>query len=113
VLPSRDEGFGLPVVEAMACGTPVVTSRGGALPELVGDAGLLVDPDHTEEFASALQRLLDHPDLAAELGARGRRRTEQLSWRRAAADLLGVFAELDPAGGRLAPPAAEGRNVYA
>lgn len=112
VLPSRDEGFGLPVAEAMACGTPVVTSRGGALPELVGDAGLLVDPDQAAAFAAALQRLLDQPDLAADLGARGLRRTQQLSWGRAAADLRRIFAELDPAGVTLAAPAAEGRNVY-
>jgi glycosyltransferase involved in cell wall biosynthesis len=113
VLPSRDEGFGLPVVEAMACGTPVVTSRGGALPELVADAGLLVDPDHTEEFAAALRTLLDTPVLRAELRQRGLRRSEQLSWDRAAVDVLHLFDELDPGRHRLAPPPSKGRNVYA
>src|SRR5439155_23983655 len=80
VLPSRDEGFGLPVIEAMACGTPVVASRAGALPELVGDAGLLVAPDGTEELVAALGRLLGDPELRAELRERGLRRARAFSW---------------------------------
>jgi glycosyltransferase involved in cell wall biosynthesis len=90
-----------------------VTSRGGALPELVADAGLLVDPDHTEEFAAALRTLLDTPVLRAELRQRGLRRSEQLSWDRAAVDVLHLFDELDPGRHRLAPPPSKGRNVYA
>ncbi|HLH73924.1 MAG TPA: glycosyltransferase family 1 protein [Chloroflexota bacterium] len=96
VLPSRDEGFGLPVVEAMACGTPVVTSRGGALPELVGEAGILVDPDRTDDFADALRRVSEDVECRAELRERGLRRASQLDWNVAAADLLRVFDELDP-----------------
>jgi glycosyltransferase involved in cell wall biosynthesis len=97
VLPSRDEGFGLPAVEAMACGTPVVASTAGALPELVGDAGLLVPGDRVEELAAALGRLLGRPDLSADLRERGLRRAARLSWDRAATELLGVFDELAPA----------------
>lgn len=94
VLPSRDEGFGLPVVEAMACGRPVIASRGGALPEVLGDAGLLVDPDDTPAFAAALRQILDDSPLAAELGARGARRAGELSWGAAADKLLAVFDEV-------------------
>ncbi|MGH2460603.1 MAG: glycosyltransferase family 4 protein [Chloroflexota bacterium] len=96
VLPSRDEGFGLPIVEAMACGTPVVASRGGALPELVGEAGILVDPDRTDEFANALRRVSEDAGRRVELRARGLRRASQLDWNAAAAELLRVFGELDP-----------------
>ncbi len=96
VLPSRDEGFGLPVVEAMACGRPVVASRAGALPEVLGDAGLLVDPDDTETFAEALRRILDNPSLAADLGARGAGRAAELSWSTAALKLLAIFDAVAP-----------------
>ena len=94
VLPSRDEGFGLPVVEAMACGTPVVASRGGALPELVGDAGILVDPDRTDEFVDALRRVSEDAACRAELRERGLRRVSQLSWDSAASHVIQIFEEL-------------------
>jgi glycosyltransferase involved in cell wall biosynthesis len=102
VLPSRDEGFGLPVVEAMACGTPVVASRAGSLPELVGDAGLLVAPERVDDLARALSRLVSQPALRATLRERGLQRAAQLSWEQAADDLLAVFRELAPAPRRLA-----------
>lgn len=94
VLPSRDEGFGLPVVEAMACGTPVVASRGGALPELVGEAGILVDPDRTDEFVDALRRVSEDARCRAELRERGLRRVSQLSWESAANHVVQIFEEL-------------------
>jgi glycosyltransferase involved in cell wall biosynthesis len=77
VVPSVYEGFGLPAGEAMACGVPVVSSDGGALPEVVGDAGVLVPARDSEALAAAIASLLDNPQQRAELGARGRERIEQ------------------------------------
>jgi glycosyltransferase involved in cell wall biosynthesis len=96
VLPSRDEGFGLPVVEAMACGAPVIASRADALTEVVGEAGLLVESGRPDQLAEALTRLLSDESLRAGLRERGFRRASQFSWQRAAAELLDVFAELGP-----------------
>ncbi|WP_439578514.1 glycosyltransferase family 4 protein [Elioraea sp.] len=84
LFPSRYEGFGLPPVEAMACGCPVVAGRAGAVPETVGDAGLLFDPDTTDDLVAALARLLDQAGLAEELRARGRARAARFTWRAAA-----------------------------
>jgi glycosyltransferase involved in cell wall biosynthesis len=80
--PSLYEGFGLPPLEAMACGTPVVTSRLSSLPEVVGDAALLVDPYRVEEIAHALERVLQDETLRADLVARGLVRARQFSWER-------------------------------
>jgi len=80
--PSLYEGFGLPPLEAMACGTPVVTSRISSLPEVVGDAALLVDPYSTEDIALGLERVLGDDALRAELSTRGRARVKQFSWER-------------------------------
>lgn len=84
VLPSFSEGFGLPVVEAMACGLPVAVSRRGSLPEVVGDAGLLFEPDDPGDMASVLARMLGDGPLRAGLRAAGLRRVEQYSWATAA-----------------------------
>lgn len=85
VVPSLYEGFGLPAAEAMACGVPVVSTTGGALPEVVGDAGILVPPADIRALADAISRILDHPAAAARMGAAGRKRTEKLfTWQRAA-----------------------------
>jgi glycosyltransferase involved in cell wall biosynthesis len=80
--PSLYEGFGLPPLEAMACGTPVVTSRISSLPEVVGDAALLVDPYSTEDIAHGLERVLGDEGLRGELSTRGRARVKQFSWER-------------------------------
>lgn len=82
--PSLYEGFGLPPLEAMACGTPVVTSRLSSLPEVVGDAALLVDPYSENEIADGLERVLGDATLAADLRARGRERAARFSWERSA-----------------------------
>jgi glycosyltransferase involved in cell wall biosynthesis len=74
VFPSLLEGFGLPPVEAMACGCPVVATTVGSLPEVVGDAGLLVPPQDPQALAGAIRSLLDDDDLCRELGEQGRRR---------------------------------------
>jgi glycosyltransferase involved in cell wall biosynthesis len=84
VLPSFDEGFGLPALEAMSLGVPVVASNRGALPEVVGDAGLLVDPDDAGSLADAIARLLSDKPLAATLSAKGRERARLFSWDRCA-----------------------------
>ena len=78
--PTRYEGFGLPVLEAMACGTPVVTSDVSSLPEVAGDAGLLIDPNDREQLATALRRIVTDPALAADLRRRGTQRAARYSW---------------------------------
>ncbi|PYQ00934.1 MAG: glycosyltransferase family 1 protein, partial [Acidobacteria bacterium] len=84
VFPSLYEGFGLPPLEAMACGTPVVTSSLSSLPEVVGDAAVLVDPYHPEDIARGLEEVLCDPALQADLSARGRARAHEFSWERSA-----------------------------
>jgi alpha-1,3-rhamnosyl/mannosyltransferase len=80
VLPSLDEGFGLPVLEAMSAGVPVVASNRGALPEVAGGAADLVEPDDAEGFARALERLLTDPEWAATRGAAGLARAATYTW---------------------------------
>jgi glycosyltransferase involved in cell wall biosynthesis len=83
--PSLYEGFGLPVIEAMACGTPVVTSSASSLPEAAGDAGLLVDPYDTEMLAEELQRVLTDEVLRAEMRMRGLSQAARFTWQATAA----------------------------
>lgn len=80
LFPSLYEGFGLPVVEAMACGTPVVTSKTTSLPEVAGDAALLVDPLNTDEITQALERIVNDAALRAELTEKGLARARQFTW---------------------------------
>src|SRR5215204_5549103 len=94
VFPSLYEGFGLPPLEAMACGTPVVTSNVSSLPEVVGDAALLIDPMDPAAIANAMARVLHQPGLRAELVQRGFDRVKQFSWQRSVARVRQVYAEL-------------------
>jgi glycosyltransferase involved in cell wall biosynthesis len=91
--PSFGEGFGFPVLEAMACGTAVVASDRGSLPELVVDNGMLLDPLDEEGLADALAALLDSPERCAELGRRGRVRAASFSWARCARLTVDAYAE--------------------
>lgn len=92
VLPSLTEGFGLPALEAMTVGVPVVVSRRGALPEVVGDAGLVVEPT-PEAIADALERLVTDEGLAHTLAERGRRRAGDFSWTSSAERLVGAYRQ--------------------
>ena len=91
VFPSRYESFGIPIIEAMACGCPVVTSTTSACPEVAGGAGLLVDPDDGEGLASAMERLSFEDRLVQDLRARGFRRAADFSWTDSAHILLSEF----------------------
>lgn len=89
---SLSEGFGLPVLDAFVCEVPVITSRTTSLPEVAGDAALLVDPTDTAAIRDALQRLLASPAARAELRARGTRRVREFSWQRVARTAADVMA---------------------
>lgn len=94
VYPSIFEGFGLPVLEAMACGTPVITSNSSSLPEVVGQAGLMVDPFDEEALARAILRVVEDAQLRAQLSAQGWRQAAKFSWRRTAELTLDVYREI-------------------
>jgi glycosyltransferase involved in cell wall biosynthesis len=93
VLPSFEEGFGLPALEAMALGVPVIASDRGALPEVVGRAGLLVAPDDTDAWAEAMRRVLTDKGLAETLRNAGRARSRDFRWADAAHGLLASYTE--------------------
>jgi glycosyltransferase involved in cell wall biosynthesis len=92
--PSFYEGFGLPPLEAMASGTPVVASFAASLGEVVGDSGILIDPYRPNELAEALAAVLDSPSLAAELSRRGRERARRFTWDACAEKTAAVFQRL-------------------
>lgn len=91
VHPAFYEGFGLPPLEAMACGTPVIVSNVSSMPEVVGDAALQIDPKHDEEITVALWRVLTDPALRESLRAKGLQRASAFSWRRAAEQTMEVY----------------------
>jgi glycosyltransferase involved in cell wall biosynthesis len=93
VMPSLDEGFGLPAIEAMSCGRPVIVSCGNSLEELVGDAGLTVNPHSVEELTAAIDRVFSCEELRRSLGERAIQRASEFSWETAARQLLEVFEQ--------------------
>lgn len=94
VFPSLYEGFGLPVLEAMACGAPVITSSVSSLPEVAGDAALLVDPQNSAAIAIAIRRVLEERGLAASLSARGLARAARFTWATAARETFAIYDQL-------------------
>ncbi|MBV8282319.1 MAG: glycosyltransferase family 4 protein, partial [Candidatus Eremiobacteraeota bacterium] len=91
IYPTLYEGFGLPVLEAMACATPLVSSNISSIPEIAGDAALLVDPENPHEISEAVQRLLTDKTLRAELVSRGLMQVREFTWHRVAEMTLKVF----------------------
>ncbi|MBA2486246.1 MAG: glycosyltransferase family 4 protein [Nitrospira sp.] len=98
VFPSRYEGFGMPVLEAMACGTPTITSSTSSLPEVAGDAAWLVDPDDVETLGTAMVTVLSDPELRQQLRQRGFERARLFTWERAALRTSALYRELCVAG---------------
>ena len=94
VLPSQLEGFGIPVLEAMTVGVPVIVSRRGALPEVASDAALVVEPDDAAGLAAAMKRYLTEPDLARAAADRGLARARDYSWDASARTLLSTYARV-------------------
>ncbi|MEQ1574797.1 MAG: glycosyltransferase family 1 protein [Vicinamibacterales bacterium] len=105
VFPSLYEGFGLPALEAMACGTPVVASNVSSLPEVTGDAALLVDPYDVTAIAGGIRRVLTEPALAATLRARGLARAKAFSWESSVARTHAIYEQVSGNHG-LPPPAS-------
>lgn len=91
ILPSHYEGFGLPVLESMACGVPVIVSNRGALPEVAGEAGLVVDIDDKGALTGAMERLSTDDNLHGDLADKSLQRAKQFSWERAAAETLDIL----------------------
>ncbi|HKO07859.1 MAG TPA: glycosyltransferase, partial [Alphaproteobacteria bacterium] len=93
VYPTLWEGFGLPIVEAMSQGAAVISSNVSAVPEILGDAGLLIDPRDVESLAAAMRRLEEEPALRGELVERAARRARRFSWQEAARKVAEIYRE--------------------
>jgi glycosyltransferase involved in cell wall biosynthesis len=100
VYPSLEEGFGLPPLEAMACGTPVITSDCSALPEAVGDAAYLTNPRDTHHLATAIANVLTDPSLADRLARAGKQRSQRFTWSEAARHHASLYERVASGGYR-------------
>ncbi|MGI6379955.1 MAG: glycosyltransferase family 4 protein [Anaerolineae bacterium] len=98
VFPSIYEGFGLPPLEALSCGTPVIAAQSSSLPEVVGEAGLLVEPDDVEALAEAICAVMGDSDLRDRLAAKAIEQAAQFSWQRAAAETVAAYREAAASG---------------
>ena len=94
IAPAFHEGFGITLLEAMACGTPVITANVSAMPEVVGDAGILVDPNDSQAIADAVYRLHNEPLYYQELRERGLDRVKSFTWEKVARQMSGVYEHL-------------------
>jgi glycosyltransferase involved in cell wall biosynthesis len=94
IFPSLSEGFGIPVIEAMACGTPVVASNRTSIPEIAGNAALLVDPLNIDEMAGAIHAVLSKSSLRQQLIKKGLERAKVFSWKKTARGTLDLYQEL-------------------
>ena len=94
IYPSRYEGFGLPPLEAMACGTPVITSNTSSLPEVVGDAGIMVSPDDDIGLSEVMTQMVDDPGLVEALSSKSISRSKQFTWEKCARDTVEVYRRL-------------------
>jgi glycosyltransferase involved in cell wall biosynthesis len=94
VFPSLYEGFGLPILEAMACGTPVLTSNISSCPEVAGEAALLVDPHNTDEIAAGLTKLITDSNLRRQLVERGYQQIQNFSWYKAATQIFEILEKV-------------------
>lgn len=96
VFPSRYEGFGIPILHAFTCGTPVIASNAASIPEVVGDAGLLLDPDDVDGLAQAMQRVVEDQELRQQLVVRGKERVKQFSEEQLFKETWEVIRSLEP-----------------
>jgi glycosyltransferase involved in cell wall biosynthesis len=94
VFPSLYEGFGLPILEAMACGVPLVCSRAASIPEVAGDAAEFFEPHSAEDLAAAVERVLKSPELQETLRRKGKERLKQFSWDECARRHCQVFRDV-------------------
>lgn len=94
VFPSLEEGFGLPAIEAMACGTPVAASNTGSLPEVLGSVGRFFDPERVEEMAAVISEVLSDEPMRRQMRADGLERSQKFRWKKAAEQTLAIFNEL-------------------
>jgi len=105
VYPSRYEGFGFPVLEAMACGTPVIASRAASIPELTGDAAILLDPDDDQGWTDAVIRIVTDDELRSEMATRGVARAGLFTWARTARATMDVYRDVSRRRGEAAEDA--------